>query len=295
MIRSMTGFGRSSAANGRLRVTVEVRSVNHRFADLRLRLPEGLSTLEPDLRKRVLDRIRRGRVEMDVRLDRSGAGATPATLNRPLVEGILAAARTLHDDFGVEGQLDLGSILSAPGVLEWSADRNALDDEGRRFVLDTAEAALRAIDEERAREGEALQSDLSRRLLRMRTLVAEIAALAPRVPETLERKLVERLKALAAAVELDPGRIAQEAAFLAERSDVTEELVRLGAHVEQAGALLARADGEPVGKRLDFLLQEIHRETNTITSKSQDLELSRRARELKAETEKVREQIQNLE
>jgi uncharacterized protein (TIGR00255 family) len=295
MIRSMTGFGRSSAANGRLRVTVELRSVNHRFADLRMRLPDGLSALEPDLRKRVLDRIRRGRVELDVRLDRSASAAMPASLNRPLVEGILAAARTLHEDYGIEGRMDLGSVLSAPGVLEWSPDRNALDDDGRRFVLETVEAALDAIDVERAREGDALREDLSDRLDRMRAIVGEISALAPRIPATLERRLVERLKALSASIDLDPARVAQEAAFLAERSDVTEELVRLGAHVEQARALLADGDGEPVGKRLDFLLQEIHRETNTVTSKSQDLELSRRALDLKAETEKVREQIQNLE
>jgi uncharacterized protein (TIGR00255 family) len=129
----------------------------------------------------------------------------------------------------------------------------------------------------------------------MRAIVGEIALLAPRIPQALERRLVDRLKALSASIDLDPARVAQEAAFLAERSDVTEELVRLGAHVQQARALLADGDGEPVGKRLDFLLQEIHRETNTVTSKSQDLELSRRALDLKAETEKVREQIQNLE
>jgi len=295
MIRSMTGFGRSAAANGRLRVTVEVRTVNHRFADLRLRLPDGLSALEPDLRKLVLDRIRRGRVEMDVRVDRSGTGAVPASLNRPLVEGILAAARTLHEEYGVEGRVDLGSVLSAPGVIEWTSERNALDDDGRLLVIGTVVAALDAIDAERAREGAALRADLSGRFERMRGLVGEIATLAPRVPEALERRLLDRLRSLSAAVELDPARVAQEAAFLAERSDVTEELVRLAAHVEQATALLANGDGEPVGKRLDFLLQEIHRETNTVTSKSQDLELSRRALDLKAETEKVREQIQNLE
>jgi uncharacterized protein (TIGR00255 family) len=295
MIRSMTGFGRGSAGNAGLRVTVEMRSVNHRFADLRLRLPDGLASLEADLRKRVLDRIRRGRVEVDVRLDRTGSAASAALLNRPLVEGILAAARTLHDEFGVEGRVDVASVLTAPGVLEWGWGKTPLDEDGRRFVMEAVDAALSAVEDERAREGGTLREDLERRLGRMRSLVTEIAGLATRVPETLQRRLADRLKALAGTIEIDPGRIAQEAAFLAERTDVTEELVRLGAHIEQAVSLLRLADGEPAGKRLDFLLQEIHRETNTITSKSQDLEISRRALDLKAETEKVREQIQNLE
>jgi uncharacterized protein (TIGR00255 family) len=295
MIRSMTGFGQSSAGIDGFRVTVEVRSVNHRFADVRLRLPDGLSALEADLRRRVLERIQRGRVEMDVRVERSSAGSSPAVLNRAVVDGLVAVARTLRDDYGVEGALDLGAVLAVPGVIQWEAPRLTLSEGGQKAVQDAVEGALRSVDADRTREGASLAADLLERLSRMQSLVGEISGLAPRVPDTLRRRITERLAGVTPGFEIDPQRLAQEAAPLADRSDVTEELVRLGGHLEQARELLRQADGEPVGKRLDFLLQEIHRETNTITSKSQDLEISRRALDLKAETEKVREQVQNLE
>jgi uncharacterized protein (TIGR00255 family) len=169
------------------------------------------------------------------------------------------------------------------------------DDEQREALHESLARALAALDTERQREGRHLQQELSQRLAAMATLTDEIRRRAVSQPGRVRDRLVERLRALAPEVIVDPARLAQEAALQADRCDVTEELVRLEGHLEQARALVDRPDGEAVGKRLDFLVQEIHRETNTVNSKSADLEMSRKALALKAEVEKVREQIQNVE
>jgi uncharacterized protein (TIGR00255 family) len=295
MIRSMTGYGQASAELGEARVSVELRSLNHRHADLRLRLPPELAASEREIRRQVLSRVKRGRVELTVNVEPLEGGAGAPHLNRSLVREVVAAEVTLREEFAVEGTLDLATLLSVPGMfrtgpieLEW--------DDARRQALDGAiVAALDALDRERLREGEHLRQELSERLAGMAAIAAEIRDGAAVQPEAVRGRLVERLSRLAADVDLDPARVAQEAVILADRCDVTEELVRLEGHLDQAKSLLDRPDGDPVGKRLDFLLQEIQRETNTVNSKSADLELSRRALALKAEVEKVREQVQNLE
>jgi uncharacterized protein (TIGR00255 family) len=294
MIRSMTGYGHGAADGPGVRVIVDVRSVNNRFADLRLRLPDAAVSLEQDVRRKVLGRIRRGRVEVDFTFERA-PGAAATTVNRPLVDDVVAAARELSRAYGIPGTLDLTAILRIPGVVQLGGAAYDLDEGGRVALEAALDAALDAHDSERCREGEALRADLVARFLRMDALVAAVAARAAEVPAAARRKLEERLQALTAGLALDPARLAQEAAFLADRADVTEEIVRLRGHLAQARSMLEHPDGETVGKRLDFLLQEIGRETNTIGSKSADLEISRRALDLKAEAEKVREQIQNLE
>jgi uncharacterized protein (TIGR00255 family) len=168
-------------------------------------------------------------------------------------------------------------------------------EEEREALFNAVDMALSALDADRRREGEALKREILDRLTTMTRLTTEARERAGAIPDQLKQKLLQRLATLGSDVELDPSRLAQEATFLADRADVTEEIVRLEGHLAQAGGLLEKPDGGPVGKRLDFLLQEIHRETNTICSKSSDLELTRGALALKAEAEKVREQIQNLE
>jgi uncharacterized protein (TIGR00255 family) len=295
MIRSMTGYGQATADLPGARVTVEVRSVNNRFADLRLRLPEALSGWEPEARRRILARVRRGRVEVAVRVERGPGAPSPVALDRDVLSGVVAAAKAMRDDFGVAGELDLASAFRVPGVLRVVSDRDVLD-AGAIPALDALiERALDAHDADRRREGEALRADLLGRARRMIELTGAVLERAGEVPRAARRRLEERIASIASGLSIDPGRLAQEAAFVADRADVTEETVRLRGHLEQLESLLGDGDAEPVGKRLDFLLQEIYRETNTICSKSSDLELSRRALDLKAESEKVREQIQNLE
>lgn len=291
----MTGYGQAVAETPRVRVTIEVRSVNNRFADLKLRLPDVLVPFEPELRRAVLARVKRGRVEIDLRVEPVGSAGSPVTLNRDTVTAVLAAWKTLREEFGVTGEGDLATLMRVPGVLDLGAKASELDDFGHAAIRAALDEALGALDTARSREGALLATDLVARLDRMAEVLAEVQARAAAVPEALRRKLLERVEQLAAGVPIDPARLAQEVAFLADRADVTEETVRLSGHLAQARAFLSRPDGEPVGKRLDFLLQEIHRETNTIASKSPDLEMSRSALVLKAEAEKIREQIQNLE
>ena len=295
MIRSMTGYGQGAAEAPGLKVTVEVRSVNNRFADLKLRLPDDLAPFEQDLRRKVLATVKRGRVDVDLRLERTGSSTVTLALNRPVVEAALMAWKTLRDEFGISGAFDLQAMMHVPGVFENTGSTVRLDEAGRSAVEGALDGALAALDAERRREGGLLRDDLVARVARMQGFVALIREAAAVVPDALQKKIAEREQQLVTQVTLDPARIAQEAAFLADRSDITEEIVRLEGHLAHALTLLGEKEGDPVGKRLEFLLQEIHRETNTIASKSVDYGISRHALDLKAESEKIREQIQNLE
>jgi len=295
MIRSMTGYGQATAELDQARLTVELRSLNHRYADIRLRLPQELAGSERTIRRKVLGRVKRGRVEMNINLEPLTGGRSRPQLNQLLVGEVLEAAKTLRESFQVEGQADLGTLLGLPGMFRSGPIELEWDDIQREALDRLLDASLDALDNERRREGSHLQQELSQRLAAMSGIVVQVRELAGAIPDSIRDRLLERLNRLGPDVELDPARVAQEAVLLADRSDVTEELVRLEGHLEQASALLERPDGEPVGKRLDFLLQEINRETNTVNSKSADLELSRKALALKAEVEKVREQVQNLE
>ena len=295
MIRSMTGYGQGAAEAPGLKVTVELRSVNNRFVDLKLRLPDDLAPMEQDLRRKILATVKRGRVDVDLRLERTASSAVPLVLNRPVVMAALAAWTTLRDEFGVSGAFDLQTLMRVPGVFESAGRGGGIDEAGMAAVDGALGLALTALDAERRREGGLLRDDLVSRVSRMSSTVAKIREVAAATPDALQKKLAERVQQLVTQVTLDPARIAQEAAFLADRSDITEEIVRLEGHLAHAQTLLAEKEGDPVGKRLEFLLQEIHRETNTIASKSVDLGVSRHALDLKAESEKIREQIQNLE
>jgi uncharacterized protein (TIGR00255 family) len=291
----MTGYGQGSAEIEGARVTVVLRSVNNRFADVRLKLPPELAAWEAGLRRRCQAVIRRGRLDVGFTVDRTVEGEPPPVLNRALVEAAVAAARTCRDDFGIEGRLELSALLGLPGIFQTPRGEEALDDDERAAVEQALDRALEAIERERLREGEAMRVDLIERVDKMCSTVKSLRERAAVTPDRIKARLVERIAELTSEVELDASRVAQEVAFLVDRSDITEELVRLEAHLEGIRSLLAEPDGDPVGKRLDFLVQELNRETNTIASKSPDLDSNRLALDLKAETERVREQVQNLE
>ncbi|MDH3627667.1 MAG: YicC family protein [Acidobacteriota bacterium] len=294
MIRSMTGYGRGSAEMTGYRMTVEIRSVNHRFADLRFRLPAEMGRLETVFRRQVAKRVHRGRVEVQLRFE-AADGQSEQRFNRPLFDEVLGTWKSLAAETGANATPDLAAILRISSMFRADGMDRTLDEEQASTAGVALDQALGALDEDRRREGESLRDDL---LLRVATLAEAAGRAGVRVsglPDRLKVRLEERLAQLATQVELDPGRVAQEAAILAERSDVSEELVRLEGHLQQAERLLRSEDGKPVGKRLDFLVQEIHREVNTVGSKSQDLDLTRITLEMKSETEKIREQVQNLE
>jgi len=294
-IRSMTGFGQGSTESPEIRVSVEMRGVNNRYADVRFRVPPELNELESELRRRILEKVKRGRVEVTVGVERHDGSETRQALNRPLVEELVRTAQDAEREFGLRGELDLMGVLSIPGMFRTESVEVAWTDQQRQMLLQALDEALIGFDTDRMREGDALKGDLLSRVDFMLVKAAKAKERAAEVPGILKDKLVQRLDGLSGVADLDPARVAQEAAYLADRSDVTEEIVRLEGHLAQTRVLLDEPDGEPLGKRLEFLLQEIHRESNTVCSKAADLELTQHALAVKLEVEKAREQVLNLE
>jgi uncharacterized protein (TIGR00255 family) len=291
----MTGFGAGSVTFSTVRISIELRTVNNRFADLRMRLPTGLGTRERGIRKRVMARVRRGRVDLSLHVGREGEADDGPTLNRALLESVLAAGETLRSEFGLSGDLTPASVLALPGMMRSGAPEMPWSDEECEALDRALEGALDSLDADRKREGALLGEELLGRVDAMSELTSGIREIASGITELVRDRLVKRIGALSEDVEIDPARIAQEAVLLADRADVTEEIVRLEGHLVQARELLAGESDAAIGKRLEFLVQEILRETNTIGSKSALIELTRSAMSLKAEVEKVREQVQNLE
>lgn len=293
MIRSMTGFGRAERTRGTLRVGVEIRSVNHRHAEVRVKVPSPLAALEEDLRRRLGAAVRRGRAEATVTVSGLEISA-PVEVNHALIRGYLQAARKVARTHKLAGAVTLESVLALPGAVTMKADGGELPPSGRNVIVAAFDAAVVEFERSRQREGSHLAGDLGKRLKVLERHRAALVRLSGDASTRWVKRLMARLEEMPRAVEVDPTRLAQEVAFLASRSDVTEELVRLQSHVAQARELLSGI-GEPVGRKLDFLLQEMHREANTINSKSEDLDVSGHALAIKAEIEKIREQAQNIE
>ena len=293
MIRSMTGFGRGERRTGSFAVSVEIRSVNHRHAEFRVKVPPPLAGLEDDLRQRLSRALTRGRVDAQVTISGLDLRA-PVEVDHALVAAYLEAASRIASRHGLEGAVSLESVLSLPGVVSLRNDPPALGDEHRSAVGAAFEAALAGLESARAAEGRHLASDLEKRLRAIERLRASIGRRARGMVPRCAKRLRARIAEIDGGRAVDPARLAQEVAILASRSDITEELVRLEGHVRQARQIL-KDPKEPAGKRLDFLLQEMHREANTINSKSEDLGISRDTLTIKAEVEKIREQVQNVE
>ncbi|HET8541405.1 MAG TPA: YicC/YloC family endoribonuclease [Anaeromyxobacter sp.] len=291
MIRSMTGFGAGRGASGGEELDVEVRSVNHKFCEVKVRAPRELAALELEAARAVKERLARGGVEVAIRRPGAAGGLAPR-VDAALAESYARAFAEISARLGLAGGPTLADVLAAEGVVR--LEERAVDVEAAREALRGAlAAALDALVAMRAREGEALGRDLAGRLARVEALVARVAVLVPAAVAAQQARLQARVQELAGGVALDPARLAQEVAILADRTDVTEEITRLGSHVGQVRALLS--SGEAVGRKLDFLVQEMHREVNTIGSKSQSAEIAAAVVEMKAEVERMREQVQNVE
>jgi uncharacterized protein (TIGR00255 family) len=297
---SMTGYAQAKGTVLGWDLRVSVKSVNHRFLDLKVRLPEGFDLYELRLRQLVRERIHRGHVEVHVSVE--PGSATPIQVNRDLVTNYLRAADELRLQTSVSAALDVVALLRLPGVIgglapavpESEEEQEKLGRELERCLRDT----LGKLDEMRRAEGRHLTEDLRARLARISEQTEQVRGLVVQLRPAFARRLETRLKDLLSATAIDPARIAQEAAMLAERSDISEELDRLKSHLQQFGKLLDGA-GE-LGKKLDFLLQEMHREANTMLSKtpgveSEALKITGIGLEVKAEIEKLREQVQNIE
>lgn len=297
----MTGFGRGEATVGPFRAAVEVRSVNHRFADLRVKLPVEISGLEQVLHQRAQNRVGRGRLDINVSIARSSDEAPPIEINRPLVVSYIRAAQHLKNDFNLTGDVTVQAVLALPDALKNRGSSGPLSPQEQQGLLVAFDMAMAAHESMRVEEGRILARDINRRIATLKRLQDRIAKRAPRMLPLYVRRLKSRIKDLngsrgreGLAIDVDESRLAQEVAMVAERSDITEELVRLAGYLEQIEGLLGDPK-EPVGKKLDFIMQEMNREANTINSKAIDLGICQDAIEVKAEVEKIREQVQNIE
>jgi len=291
MIYSMTGYGRAVYESPQARVTLEVKSVNGRYLDLNFRLPRELSHLEPALRNAARARLARGRVEASVNLQLTDAGQYG--LNTAAVDHYIRVADGLRDRLSGGAPLDAATLLQLPGVIEVRALELASDESLARGVLCAFEEALEGLARMRQEEGAALGREIASRVEQVRRRVPEILPHCEQIQQAARQKLTQRLAHLAPELEFDPIRVAQEVVLYVERSDVTEEVIRMQSHLAQMGAALQ--SGGEIGKKMDFLLQEMGREVNTTLAKSSSPELSEIGVWIKGELEKIREQIQNVE
>ena len=290
MIKSMTGFGQGSAQGDDFRVRVDIRSVNNRSIDVHTRLPQELASLEVSLKKQVQAVVRRGRVDVAVMVEQLKPAAFE--INRPLVSGYLSALSELKREFQLEGEPSLELIAKLPGALQASQDSGALDEKLVAGLTAAVSQALASLTEMRTVEGQELAAELKSRLDNIERQMPAIENEAARLPAVYRERLTKRLQEVVGG-QLDEARLAQEAVMLADRSDISEEIARLKSHIGQLRDLLHSSD--ETGKRLDFILQEMNREANTILSKSSDLAISDAAIIIKTEVEKLREQSQNVE
>jgi uncharacterized protein (TIGR00255 family) len=299
--KSMTGFAEARMERDGWALRASLRSVNHRFLDVHLRIPEGLESLEPEIRRVLRERLHRGHVDVNLRVDPIGASAVE--VKRDLAEAYLRAADDLRKQFGLKTEPDLIALMRLPGVVAApGAPAGGLSDEAleklRVLVAECFELAVARLEEMQLIEGKTLANAMRIHLAHVEDNTKQIAVLAEKMRPAFAKRLETRIRELLGDGTVDPARLAQEAAILAERSDVTEELARLASHISQFAKLLDSA-GE-AGKKLDFLLQEMQREANTLLSKTpgveaEGLQVTTLALEIKSEIEKLREQVQNIE
>jgi uncharacterized protein (TIGR00255 family) len=294
-IRSMTGYAQVRAiANGKqeLSYAVSLKAVNHRYLDLSMRLPPDCDSLEMKLRRLLKEKMARGHVDLTLSVEKGGSGAMQ--LNKEIVGGYVSAFRDAAKAFGVSGEPDLNSILKMPGALAGAME---VDEVFEASVLVMTEKAVVKLNEMREEEGRGIEQELRRRMRELHSATGEVEELRGAVSRAYLEKVQSRMNELIAG-KADQDRILQEAAMLAERSDIQEELVRMKTHIQHFVGLLDK--GGEIGKKLDFLLQEMNREANTLLSKTagvsgEGLRITELGLRMKSEIEKTREQIQNIE
>ncbi len=292
LVVSMTGYGRGEARGARIALIAEARSLNHRFFETSIKLPRGLTANEAELRRLVQGRIARGRVDVTVTLRRTAAAASSVRTDVALGLAYARGARALGEAAGVQSEVSVADLLRLPGVVTVEETEEE-DGEGAILLKTAAAEALDELCRMRQTEGAALARDLGSHVDALAAWMRAAEALLPAALARIQARLRDRVQAILGETTADPGRLAQEVATWAARSDVAEELARLGSHLAQFRALLS--EGGAVGRQLDFLTQELHREVNTIASKADDAELVTRVLEARTLVERIREQVQNVE
>ena len=291
MIKSMTGFGHGSAEGEGLKVRVDIRTVNNRFLDVHTRMPQDLASLEITLKKQIQGALKRGRADVTISIEQ--VREAKFEINKPLVSGYLKALGELKADFGLEGSPSLELLAKLPGAMQVSQDQEQLDKALVSTVTAAVSEALTSLGAMRAAEGQELADDLGARLDAIERALPIVEEHATELPSVYREKLLKKLQDIVPASSIDETRLAQEAVMLADRCDISEEIARLKSHIVQMRDILTTDD--EAGKRLDFILQEMNREANTILSKSNDLAITDAAIVIKTEVEKLREQAQNVE
>ncbi len=294
MIKSMTGFGRGEYNDGKRSIIVEVKSVNHRYSDISVKMPRRYSFVEDKIKNTVKEKIKRGKVDVSVMVENLTENDVHINLNTTLAQQYYDNLKSLRDSFGLSGEITLDLLAGMPDVLKAIPD---VDDEEEmsKCILKPVREAAANLEAMRGVEGEKLAADLLMRGGLIKDLVDRIEARADLVPKAYTEKLRDRIKELLEGnVTVPEDRILVEAAIFADKCNITEELTRLRSHMDQMGSIIENST-QPDGKKLDFLVQEMNREANTIGSKANDIQITSLMLQIKAEIEKIREQVQNIE
>ena len=292
-MKSMTGFGRGAVTESNFSVTVDLKTVNNRFLDISLRLSNEMQSLETEIKRLISGRLSRGRVDVNLQYERSEE--INYELNRPMIVGYLSAMKQMQDEFELSGEPDINVIAKLPNVMIAKKD-----DISEAFAFGAATAvniAIEDLEKMRTSEGEMLKAELESRLAgieqHLPTIEKEAGSISDEYRQRLTKRISDMLAKSESQIELDQGRLAQEIAFLSDGADMSEEIARLKTHIEHFRTIMD--EEKEVGKRLDFLTQELNREANTITSKTNNMIVKENALAIKSEIEKIREQVQNVE
>lgn len=292
MLKSMTGYGRSEAVVGSKKITVEIKSVNHRFSDYNIKIPRQYSYLEEHVRKMISESVSRGKIDVYINIETQGEADKIITVNKELAGNYISAMRELCTEYGLKDDLTLSSLISFSDIFSSELKRDD-EDELWKNVSSVIQPALEAFISMREREGSRIEEDLVARVEYMAGLVREIDKRSPETVKEYQEKLYAKIHELLGEQSMDESRILTETAIFADKVAVNEETVRLFSHFDEFKEIIN--SGEPAGRRLDFLIQEINREVNTIGSKASDLDIAKTVVTLKGEVEKLREQVQNIE
>lgn len=291
-MKSMTGYGRAEVTTGKWQLTVEMSAVNRKQTDIAIHLPSRLTELEPEVRKRILAAISRGRVNARVQIEATAAGAIELFFDEELARRYIDSVRRLAAETSTGLGLSASDLFRAPGVFRLEESEAELE-ELREPLMSALDQAIVAMSEMQEREGAHLREDIEGRLEAIGSLAADIRRSAPAVVENYRRNLRSRLQDSGLEIDLDDERVLREIGLYAERCDITEELIRIDSHLNQFRSYFG--SGEAMGRPLDFLCQELNREINTIGSKANDAGIAQRIVQAKTELEKIREQVQNVQ
>ena len=288
MIHSMTAYGRVENSEGQNSISCEIRSVNHRYSEISIRLPEELRPLEQKIRDHISGKIKRGKIECNIRIEKHNAYDEALSINQDLLKNIIEASKRINSDLSTSAPLDSLDLLRWPGVLEKSTlDVKEID----KLLFPLVNEAIDIVVDTRQREGEKIKKMLTDRCTKIKEIINNVKKQIPDILKNYRKKLIQRVQEI--SDELDNDRLEQELLFLSQKADIEEEIDRLNAHVDEVVRVIDQK--EPIGRRLDFLMQEMNRESNTLGSKSNHIYTSNASVELKVLIEQMREQIQNIE